>query len=197
MLLRNDPSYKMSKMYRNLFSVFHVQRQVYCYNDWYMRILGIDPGIGRTGWGVIEVQSSKLKVKSYDCIETPAGLPTEKRIQSLYEQLIQIFNEYNPDTVAVEELFFNTNAKTALIVGQARGVILLAASQSKLPLGVYTPLQVKIAVAGYGRAEKAQVGKMVKTLLKLESIPKPDDVTDALAVALTHAFTVKVRNAKK
>jgi crossover junction endodeoxyribonuclease RuvC len=156
-----------------------------------MRILGIDPGIGRTGWGVIDVQSSKLTVQDYGCIETFMTTSLEKRLQALYEEIIRFIKEYKPDAMAVEELFFNTNAKTALIVGQARGVILLAAAQYNLSLAVYTPLQVKIAVTGYGRAEKRQVGQMVKTLLHLPSIPKPDDVSDALAIALTHAFTAK------
>lgn len=156
-----------------------------------MRILGIDPGIGRTGWGVVEVQSAKLKVKSYGCVETPAGMEVGERLQVLYKEISRIIAEELPNALAIEELFFNTNAKTALVVGQARGVVLLAASQNKLPLGVYTPLQVKIAVTGYGRAEKGQVGQMVKTILKLPSIPKPDDTADALAIAITHAFSHK------
>src|SRR5258705_8076412 len=105
-----------------------------------MRILGIDPGIGRTGWGVIEVQSSKFTVHSYGCIETPAGMDVEKRLQAIYEELIKIIKEEKPDALAIEDLFFNTNAKTALVVGQARGVVLLTASQNRLPIGVYTPL---------------------------------------------------------
>ena len=156
-----------------------------------MLILGIDPGIGRTGWGVIEVQSSKFKVQSYGCIETEPNSQAEKRLQIIYRQLIQIISDSNPDAFAIEDLFFNTNAKTALIVGQARGVVLLAAAQKKLPISVYTPLQVKMALTGYGRAEKSQIAQMVKTLLKLKKIPKPDDITDALAIALTHAFSYK------
>src|SRR3989344_5133316 len=125
-----------------------------------MRILGIDPGIARTGWGVIKVESAKLKVENFGCVETSKELRLEKRIQLIYEQIVQIIKKDKPDAVAVEELFFNTNAKTALIVGQARGVVLLAAAQANLPVAVYTPLQVKIAIAGYGRAEKMQVEKM-------------------------------------
>lgn len=158
-----------------------------------MRILGIDPGIGRTGWGVIEViKSSSFKVESFGCIETPVGMDVEKRLQVLYEEISRIITEEKPNSLAIEDLFFNTNAKTALVVGQARGIVLLAASQNNLPLGVYTPLQVKIAVTGYGRAEKGQVGQMVKTILKLPSIPKPDDTADALAIAITHAFSAKL-----
>lgn len=158
-----------------------------------MKILGIDPGIARTGYGVIEVRSNKLEVISYGCVETSSGLDVSKRLKTIYAKVMGVIDEEKPDSLAVEELFFNTNAKTAFIVGQARGVVLLSASQNNIPVSVYTPLQVKIAVTGYGRAEKNQVGQMVKVLLKLKEIPKPDDVTDALAVALTHAFTNKFR----
>jgi crossover junction endodeoxyribonuclease RuvC len=157
-----------------------------------MRILGIDPGIGRAGWGVIDVQGQKISVVKYGCIETPSTMPTEERLVVLYEDISRIITEEIPNAFAIEDLFFNTNAKTALIVGQARGVALLAAAQKKLPIGVYTPLQVKIAVTGYGRAEKGQVGQMVKTILKLPSIPKPDDTADAIAIAITHAFSYKI-----
>lgn len=162
-----------------------------------MRILGIDPGIGRTGWGVIDVQGAAFNVESFGCIETPKDMAMEKRLQALYEAIIKICKEYKPDALAIEELFFNKNVTTALIVGQARGVVLLAASQHGLPIGVYTPLQVKIAVTGYGRGDKAQVGHMVKSILKLPSIPKPDDTADALAIALTHAFSAKIRALQK
>ncbi|HZE87087.1 MAG TPA: crossover junction endodeoxyribonuclease RuvC [Methylomirabilota bacterium] len=158
-----------------------------------MRILGIDPGIGRTGWGVIETQNSKLKAQKFGCIETSQDDALEQRLQTLYDTILQIIKEEQPDEVAIEDLFFNTNAKTALVVGQARGVVLLAIAQNNLSLGVYTPLQVKIAVTGYGRADKNQVGQMVKTIFKLESVPKPDDTADALAIALTHAFSQKMK----
>jgi crossover junction endodeoxyribonuclease RuvC len=154
-----------------------------------MKILGIDPGIGRTGWGVIKAERGELRAEKYGCIETSMKIPLEKRLQAVYAEIEKIIQEEKPDEMAIEELFFNTNAKTAMVVGQARGVVLLAAAQHKLTVGVYTPLQVKIAVTGYGRAEKNQVGQMVKTILKLASIPKPDDTADALAIALTHAFT--------
>lgn len=156
-----------------------------------MRILGIDPGIGRTGWGAIEVQSSEFRVQNYGCIETEAKINIEKRLLEIYIRLNDIIKENNPDVLAIEELFFNTNAKTALIVGQARGVILLSAAQNNLPVSIYTPLQIKMALTGYGRAEKAQIGQMVKTLLRLQTIPKPDDVADALAIAIAHAFMYK------
>lgn len=158
-----------------------------------MRILGVDPGIARTGWGIVKVESSELKVQSYNCIETLARLDSSQRLKYIYDSVVNIIKRYKPDVLAVEELFFNTNVKTAFIVGQARGVVLLAASQKNLPISIYTPLQVKIAVTGYGRAEKSQIGQMVKTILSLKTIPKPDDITDALAVALTHAFSQKMR----
>lgn len=156
-----------------------------------MRILGIDPGIGRTGWGVIEYKKLNIKYKKYGCIETAPNKNSSERLHVIYQKVQGLIREYSPDVMAVEELFFNTNAKTAFAVGEARGVILLAGAEKKLPVFIYTPLQVKVALTGYGRAEKMQVGKMVKVLLKLKEVPKPDDVTDALAVALTHAFSKK------
>jgi crossover junction endodeoxyribonuclease RuvC len=161
-----------------------------------MRILGIDPGIGRTGWGVVEVQNAQCKVQNFGCIETPAGMEVEKRLQLLYEQLNTIIKAEKPDCLAIEDLFFNTNVKTAIVVGEARGIALLVASQYKLPVSVYTPSQVKMSLTGYGKAEKGQVGQMVKLILKLEKIPKPDDTADALAIAITHAFSYKVNRVK-
>lgn len=160
-----------------------------------MRVLGIDPGIARTGWGVIEVQSSEFRVQSYGCIETNSKKEVSKRLEEIYTEILMLIKKYSPDEMAVEELFFNTNAKTAFIVGQARGVIILAAGKKNIPLAIYTPLQVKIAVTGYGRAEKIQIGKMVKTILNLKTIPKLDDTTDALAVGLTHLFSRKMGRA--
>lgn len=162
-----------------------------------MRILGIDPGIGRTGWGVIETQGSKIKSQAYGCIETEPNAPVGGRLVVLYKEITHLFQEYQPDEVAIEELFFNTNVTTAMVVGQARGVVLLAAAQKDLQCAVYTPLQVKMALTGYGRAEKNQIAQMVKTVLSLQKIPKPDDVTDALAIALTHAFSRKITALQK
>lgn len=156
-----------------------------------MRILGIDPGIGRTGWGIIEDKENKLTVIDYDCFETEPNSPTPQRLVLIYAHLQHLIDEYKPEALGIEELFFNRNVTTALTVGQARGVVLLAAEQAGLPIGIYTPLQVKMAVTGYGRAEKKQIGDMVKLLLKLKSVPKPDDTADALAIAITHAFSRK------
>lgn len=157
-----------------------------------MKILGIDPGIGRTGWGVITVQSSKLSVQNFGCIETSKELSTEQRLASLYDQLKRIIAEEKPEEVAIEELFVSTNVKTALIVGQARGVIMLVAAQSDLIVAEYTPIEVKLAVTGYGRSEKKQVEKMMMMLLGMKTKPKIDDTSDALSVAITHAFSRKL-----
>ncbi len=163
-----------------------------CYNNheiFTMRIIGIDPGIARTGWGIIEKNGSKLIAVKFGCFETRSEETMPNRLKNIFSFLTGLINEYHPGALAIEELFFNTNAKTALIVGQARGVVMLSAAIKDIPVSVYTPLQVKIAITGYGRAEKSQIGQMVKVLLKLSSIPTPDDTADALAIALTHAFS--------
>ena len=158
-----------------------------------MRILGIDPGIGRCGWGVIEEKKGKIKPIAYGCFETSAKADVEKRLEEIHGGVSEIIKKHKADCMSIEELFWGTNSKTAFVVGQARGVILLAASQNKIPIFVYTPLQVKVAVTGYGRAEKDQIGKMVKTILALSEVPKLDDTADALAIALAHAFSAKIR----
>ncbi len=157
-------------------------------NGWYhvpMIILGLDPGIGRTGWGIIARNKNTYEAIDYGCIETEPNSDMNLRLLSLHQDASAIIKKFKPDLAVVEELFFNTNAKTALVVGQARGVILLTCTMHKVETVSFTPLQVKMALAGYGRAEKSQVAQMVKTLLSLPTIPKPDDVTDALAAALT------------
>jgi crossover junction endodeoxyribonuclease RuvC len=155
-----------------------------------MRVLGIDPGIAIMGFGFIDKVGHKLTPIQYGCIETAAGTPQELRLKQIYESVCSLLDEYKPDTVAVEKLFFNKNVTNAFSVGQARGVFMLAAAQRGLPIGEYTPMQVKQAVVGYGAAEKRQVQEMVKMLLKLSTIPKPDDVADALAVAICHAHSM-------
>ncbi|MBE3588039.1 MAG: crossover junction endodeoxyribonuclease RuvC [Thermoanaerobacteraceae bacterium] len=152
-----------------------------------MRVMGIDPGTAITGYGIIDVEGNRLAVVAYDCIRTPAGLAMPRRLQLLYQELLAVLDRYRPRHVAVEELFFNKNTRTALAVGQARGVALLAAVNSSLEVAEYTPLEVKQGVTGYGRAAKEQVQYMVRALLALPEIPRPDDVADALAVALCHA----------
>jgi crossover junction endodeoxyribonuclease RuvC len=156
-----------------------------------MKILGIDPGIGRTGWGIIEIRNGQLEMENCGCIETAKELSIDKRLSQLHSKLKNIVKHYSPDTLAIEELFFGANAKTALIVGQARGVVLLTAAQAGISLAFYTPLQVKIALTGYGRAEKQQVEKMVMTILRMRERPQYDDTADALAIAITHAYSYR------
>jgi crossover junction endodeoxyribonuclease RuvC len=149
-------------------------------------ILGIDPGIAILGFGLVRYEANKFTVIDYGAITTEAGVPMSERLTGIYDGLIDIIEKYKPDAYAVEELFFNKNIKTALTVGHARGVAVLAGCKSGVKVYEYTPLQVKQAVAGYGRAEKSQIQQMVKILLNLREIPKPDDVADALAVAICH-----------
>ena len=161
-----------------------------------MRILGIDPGLATIGWGIIESNGSKHKSIAYGAIETPSKLPVEKRLSQIYHDLSKIIERYTPDTVAVEELFFNTNITTGIRVAEARGIILLCAEHNKVPISEYTPLQVKQSVVGYGRADKKQVITMVSVLLSLPAPPKPDDTADALAIAICHAHCGGSRIAK-
>lgn len=153
-------------------------------------ILGIDPGIGRTGYAFLSADDKDdQNLLDYGCIKTPAKTPISKRLMLLHNELSGLINKRRPDKLAIEKLFFNTNAKTAIIVGQAMGAILLTAGQNSLPVEEVTPLQVKTALTGYGRADKRQVQQMVMGLLKLEEKPTPDDAADAIAVALTSALT--------
>lgn len=152
-----------------------------------MVILGIDPGLAIVGWGVIEYSGSRFKVIGYGSVETPAHTLTEERLFQINEGIAQLINTYHPDVMAVEELFFNTNITTGIKVAEARGVIIMRAHALGVKIAEYTPLQVKQAVVGYGRAEKKQVIAMVTRLLNLEKPPKPDDTADALAIAVCHA----------
>lgn len=154
-----------------------------------MRFLGIDPGIAIVGFGFIDKTGSKLTPVQYGCIQTEAHTPDEERLLHVYEAMLQLIDKYKPDAVALEKLFFNRNVTTAMSVSQARGVLILAAIQRGLPIAEYTPMQVKQAIVGYGKAEKRQVQEMVRMYLKLQAIPKPDDVADALAVAICHAHS--------
>ena len=151
-----------------------------------MIILGIDPGVAIVGFGVIEYNGSKFRTLDYGVIRTPAHTDTEKRLATIYRELKDIIEKYKPDAMAVEELFWNTNQKTGIVVAEARGVIILAARRANIPIFEYTPLQVKQAIVGYGRAEKKQVIMMVTTFLGLKEAPKPDDTADALAIAICH-----------
>ena len=154
-----------------------------------MKIFGIDPGYAIVGWGVIDYKNTAFTTIAYGAITTKAGVAPERRLQIIYEELDRLLKLYKPDAVAVEELFFNTNQKTAIMVADARGVIILAAVNNGVEIFEYTPLQVKQSVVGYGRAEKAQVIMMTTRILGLKSAPKPDDTADALAIAVCHAHT--------
>ncbi|MFC7681296.1 crossover junction endodeoxyribonuclease RuvC [Paenibacillus sp. GCM10028914] len=154
-----------------------------------MRIMGIDPGIAIVGFGFVDKVGSKVTPVQYGCIQTEAHTPDEDRLKYVYEAMVQLIDKYQPEAVAFEKLFFNRNVTTAMSVSQARGVLILAAAQRGLPIAEYTPMQVKQAIVGYGKAEKKQVQEMVRMFLKLQAVPKPDDVADALAVAICHAHS--------
>ena len=152
-----------------------------------MRILGLDPGIATVGFGIVDSEKSRQKLVSCGVITTPAHTPLTSRLDQIYTDLEEIIKLYQPDAMAVEELFFNTNITTGISVAQGRGVILLCAYRTGISIYEYTPLQVKQAVVGYGRAEKKQVQEMVRRILNLAAVPKPDDAADAVALALCHA----------
>ncbi|MCL1859511.1 MAG: crossover junction endodeoxyribonuclease RuvC [Oscillospiraceae bacterium] len=154
-----------------------------------MIILGIDPGLATVGYGILKYEKNKFTTIDYNAIITPPRIPVHERLKMIYDNLQQIIDIYNPDDLAIEELFYNTNQKTIISVCEARGVIVLCAHQNGLNIDEYTPLQVKQSVVGYGRAEKKQVQVMVKNMLNLEKVPKPDDVADALAIAICHAHS--------
>ncbi|SHI51076.1 Holliday junction endonuclease RuvC [Geosporobacter subterraneus DSM 17957] len=154
-----------------------------------MIIIGIDPGIAIVGFGIVEYKGNHFRVISHGAITTDASESLPNRLEIIYTSLASLMEKYQPSAMAIEELFFNKNTKTALLVAQARGVAILAASLQNINIYEYTPLQVKQGVVGYGRADKKQMQTMVKTILNLEKIPKPDDVADALAVAVCHAHS--------
>lgn len=154
--------------------------------------LGIDPGTAIVGYAIVESRDSTLSMIACDVITTPAHMPLAERLQSIYQHLIEIIGTYHPQESAMEELFFAKNARTAMTVGQARGVAMLALANAGLPISEYTPKQVKQAVTGYGGARKEQVGEMVRIILNLPSIPRPDDAADAAAVAICHLNTSSI-----
>jgi crossover junction endodeoxyribonuclease RuvC len=160
-----------------------------------MMVLGIDPGTARTGYGcVLETPAGDLSMVTCGVIETPAGMSPEKRLLLLYEAINELLLLHPPDYGAVEKLFFQRNVTTAIAVGQARGVLLLALAKAGIPVAEYNPMDVKQAVVGYGGADKNQVQQMVRVLLDLEDIPRPDDAADALAVAICHLHTSRIDN---
>ncbi len=159
-----------------------------------MLVIGIDPGTAITGYGLVrEEKSGRLSVVDYGVIQTSAKMPMPERLLYLYRELKEITLRHRPDSGAVEKLFFQTNVKTAISVGQGRGVAILALAEAEMPIAEYTPLEIKQAISGYGGADKAQVQYMVKALLEMEEIPKPDDAADALAVAICHIHSARIR----
>jgi crossover junction endodeoxyribonuclease RuvC len=154
-----------------------------------MRILGIDPGTAIMGWGVVDEHNGVLSLVEFGALTTPAGMPQPERLIRLYDGLQELLRTYQPVGAAIEELFFGKNVNTAITVGQARGVALLALAQSSVPMHEYKPAEVKQAVAGYGRADKKQMQEMVRLTLRLDKIPRPDDAADALAIAICHGYS--------
>ena len=155
-----------------------------------MRILGIDPGYAIVGYGVVDSDSFRFKTVGFGAITTKAGTPFPQRLNDIYDDMLCIIDKFKPECLSIEKLYFNTNTTTAIEVAEARGVILLAAHSRGLEIFEYTPLQVKQSVTGYGRAEKHQVMEMVKSLLNLKAVPKPDDTADALALAVCHGHYI-------
>lgn len=152
-----------------------------------MRILGIDPGYATIGFGMVESSGAQVRMVTYGAITTPAGLPLSRRLYQIGTDMEELIGKLRPDVISIEELFFNTNITTGIAVAHGRGVILYAAEKCGIPLYEYTPGQVKLAVTGYGKAEKRQVMDMTRRLLKLRAVPRPDDAADALALAICHA----------
>lgn len=151
-----------------------------------MLILGIDPGYAIVGYGVLDYKNNHFDVVDYGAITTDAGVPFNRRLEIIYDELTALIEKHHPEAMSVEKVFYNNNAKTVIDVSQARGVIMLAAQKCRVPVFEYTPLQVKQSVVGYGRAEKKQIQDMTKRILNLEKVPKPDDTADALAMAICH-----------
>jgi crossover junction endodeoxyribonuclease RuvC len=158
-----------------------------------MRILGIDPGTGILGFGVIDVDKGALKLVEAGVIRTPVHEDDAVRLQTIFEEITEIISQTKPQQMSIEKLFFARNVTTAMTVAQARGVVLLAGKQAGLAIYEYTPLQIKQAVTGYGRAEKKQIQEMVRVMLKLKTAPKPDDCADALAAAITHSASLHLK----
>ena len=200
-ILRN-PIYEPSKIHRNRVDkrtfLWYTVRAERPKGKGHMRILGIDPGYAILGWGVLDLRGNRFSVVDYGAVTTDAGTEMPYRLQHLYTELSSIIEEYRTDAASIEELIFNNNAKTAIMVGQARGVAVLACVNGGLEVNEYTPLQIKQALVGYGRADKKQVQAMVKAILNLKEVPRPDDTADAVAAAICHGHAAgnRVRNLK-
>lgn len=159
-----------------------------------MRVLGIDPGIAIVGYSILDFENNKFKLIEYGCVTTSSTSPLTERLKFIYMEMENIIREFKPQDMAIEELFFNKNVKTAITVAQARGVEILSGINNGLSVYEYTPLQVKQGIVGYGRADKFQVQQSVKNLLRLDHIPKPDDAADAIAIAICHCFGNKFKD---
>ena len=162
-----------------------------------MRILGIDPGYAILGYGIVDIVGNKFSVVNDGAITTDPSMDMPSRLVKLFDGLTELISAFKPDEASIEELFFNSNAKTAILVGEARGVAVLACAKGNLKINEYTPLQIKQALVGYGRADKTQVQFMVKTMLNLKEVPKPDDTADALAAAICHGHSAGRRDILK
>jgi crossover junction endodeoxyribonuclease RuvC len=158
-----------------------------------MRIIGIDPGTGILGFGVIDVSKNKAKLVTAGVIKTPAHTPLDERLEEIFDSLTEIITETKPDVMAIEKLFFAQNVTTAMSVSHARGVAMLTGRKAKLPIAEYTPLQIKQTLTGYGKADKKQVQEMVRVHLGLQEVPKPDDCADALATAITYSLMARIQ----
>ncbi|MBF8284507.1 MAG: ruvC [Anaerolineales bacterium] len=158
-----------------------------------MLVLGIDPGTATTGYGLVRETETGPALVAYGTIQTPAGAPMPDRLRTIYQELKELIALHGPDTAAVEKLFFQRNVSTAMSVGQARGVALLALAEAGVSVGEYTPRDVKLAVAGYGGADKPQMQQMVRAILDLLEVPRPDDAADALAVAICHLHSMRMK----
>lgn len=158
-----------------------------------MRVIGIDPGTAMTGWGIVTGEGNELSMVASGVITTAPGTPLPHRLQIIYRELTQLVERWQPDAAAIEELFFSRNAKTALAVGHGRGAAMLALANAGLSVAEYKPLEVKQALTGHGGADKYQMQHMVKLLLDLKDIPRPDDAADALAVAICHIHSARLR----
>ncbi len=160
-----------------------------------MKIMGIDPGLAKTGWGVIELQAnSKICLIGYGCITTSKNYKMDERLSSIYGEICELISKFKPDEGSIEEIFFASNAKTAINVAHARGVIMIALNHSGIKVFEYTPLEIKKAVVGYGKADKAQVQYMVRSIMGLKEVPKPDHASDAIAAALCHGNAFKLNS---
>lgn len=160
-----------------------------------MRVLGFDPGTATTGYGVVEGKGTRLTHVAHGVITTPASMPFAARLRAIHEETTRLIREYKPDAVAVEKLYFSRNVTTGISVAQSRGVIALAAEMADLPIGEFSPLEVKNAVVGYGKATKQQVQNMIKILLNLDTAPRPDDAADALALAICQVHAGRISRA--